>query len=262
MQLLNRQNNNQDAYPQSSLLNRDQKLAVAFLFIFTLGVVGYGAYQFKTNLVSAIDYSKGRPLTILDEEVIASSTDAYLKKQDTDKDGLNDWDELNIYETSPYLEDTDGDGIKDSEEVKKGTNPKCQEGKDCSQSNFLSDATATSSGIVSDTVTNGLSQEQLKQLEQVNQLIQLRDQAGTSSAALKAYTGAGADVTTDAGQTQSTILSGTKTADANSQQILNGQADVTTLRQALLKAGMDPASLSKISDEILLQSYGDVLKKK
>ena len=43
--------------------------------------------------------------------------------KDTDKDGLSDYEEKNIYGTNPLDPDTDKDGMKDGEEVKKGRNP-------------------------------------------------------------------------------------------------------------------------------------------
>lgn len=54
-----------------------------------------------------------------------------LKLTDTDKDGLNDFDELNVYNTSPYLEDTDSDGILDKKEIEDQTDPNCPVGKQC-----------------------------------------------------------------------------------------------------------------------------------
>ena len=38
-------------------------------------------------------------------------------QQDTDGDGLNDLDEMQIYETDPSVADTDGDGLTDGDEV-------------------------------------------------------------------------------------------------------------------------------------------------
>ncbi|HMV65325.1 MAG TPA: hypothetical protein PKA64_00650 [Myxococcota bacterium] len=42
---------------------------------------------------------------------------------DTDGDGLNDFDELNVYETNPLSEDTDNDGDIDSMEIEFGLDP-------------------------------------------------------------------------------------------------------------------------------------------
>ena len=42
---------------------------------------------------------------------------------DMDKDGINDGDEVNIYNTDPFSEDTDGDGLSDGLEIVLGTDP-------------------------------------------------------------------------------------------------------------------------------------------
>lgn len=44
-------------------------------------------------------------------------------KADTDKDGLNDYAELNVYGTDPLKRDTDDDGMGDGDEIKRGRNP-------------------------------------------------------------------------------------------------------------------------------------------
>ena len=46
-----------------------------------------------------------------------------MKTQDTDGDGLSDWDEIHLYHTNPNLADTDGDGYPDGEEVAHGYSP-------------------------------------------------------------------------------------------------------------------------------------------
>ncbi len=42
---------------------------------------------------------------------------------DADKDGITNYDEVNLYKTNPYAADTDGDGYIDSAEITKGYNP-------------------------------------------------------------------------------------------------------------------------------------------
>ena len=42
---------------------------------------------------------------------------------DSDGDGLNDDDEVNIHETDPLMADTDGDGLSDGDEIAASTNP-------------------------------------------------------------------------------------------------------------------------------------------
>jgi hypothetical protein len=54
-----------------------------------------------------------------------------LKRTDTDGDGVSDYDEMNVYKTSPYLKDSDSDGAPDNIEIARGTDPNCPEGKTC-----------------------------------------------------------------------------------------------------------------------------------
>ncbi|GAF98000.1 unnamed protein product, partial [marine sediment metagenome] len=55
------------------------------------------------------------------EEEFGLGTNAY--KADTDEDGLNDFEEIEMYNSDPVNSDTDGDGYKDGEEVKNGYDP-------------------------------------------------------------------------------------------------------------------------------------------
>ncbi len=58
---------------------------------------------------------------ILDNEEKKIGTNP--KSWDTDKDGLGDYQEVNIYGTDPLDPDSDGDGMNDGKEVKRGRNP-------------------------------------------------------------------------------------------------------------------------------------------
>ena len=61
---------------------------------------------------------------LLDEEEKAIGTNPY--NPDTDKDDLNDYQEVNVYKTNPLNPDTDCDGVPDGLEIKLGRNPKGQ----------------------------------------------------------------------------------------------------------------------------------------
>jgi len=52
--------------------------------------------------------------------------DFFVKKYgiDTDRDGLTDWSEINIYETDPLINDTDNDSLPDGWEIKYELDPK------------------------------------------------------------------------------------------------------------------------------------------
>jgi uncharacterized protein YqgV (UPF0045/DUF77 family) len=52
----------------------------------------------------------------------AASTQNTSNKQDTDKDGIPDWQE-DLYGTNPQVADTDNDGTNDSEEIARGRDP-------------------------------------------------------------------------------------------------------------------------------------------
>lgn len=54
-----------------------------------------------------------------------------LMTKDSDNDGLSDFQELNMYGTSPYLADSDSDGYSDKEEIDGGFDPNCPKGEDC-----------------------------------------------------------------------------------------------------------------------------------
>lgn len=50
-------------------------------------------------------------------EYLKSLDEETLRSLDTDSDGLNDWEEMNEYNTDPLTADSDGDGLSDGEEV-------------------------------------------------------------------------------------------------------------------------------------------------
>lgn len=105
-------------------LPKEQRLAVIFLSILGLAVLVFWAWQFKSRVSSPFK----KPANQARYAMIASSTDL---TKDTDGDGLTDYEEINIYHTSPYLADSDSDGISDGQEVKAGTDPNCPTGQTC-----------------------------------------------------------------------------------------------------------------------------------
>ncbi len=89
-------------------------------------------------------------------EQLNENDSTVLKTKDTDGDGLSDYDETNVYRTSPYLKDTDSDGLSDGEELKNNTDPNCPQGKTCAN------PTPVNNQIPSDSEINfnGLMNEQ------------------------------------------------------------------------------------------------------
>jgi hypothetical protein len=69
--------------------------------------------------ITTADDADGDGLTFAQE--MALGTDP--RYADTDGDGLNDGDEVNVYHTNPLLADSDGDGMSDADEIIAGTDP-------------------------------------------------------------------------------------------------------------------------------------------
>jgi len=129
--------------PTKSGLSKEQKIGFILLLAFAFLSVGLGVLQIRNTMYSHFALNS-QVSGVLKDQV--NTIDA-LRFRDTDKDGLNDFDELYVYNTSPYLVDTDSDGIPDGEEVKRGLNPNCPEGQDCS----VSSDTVDQMGSVSST---------------------------------------------------------------------------------------------------------------
>jgi len=199
------------------------RLAVIFLIIFAGVAIILWAIQFTNNLQVT------KPLS---EEEIAEiqkqqEAEQISRTQDTDGDGLVDYDELNFYGTSPYLEDTDSDGIDDKREIDLGEDPNCPRGQECFNSNSDGEASATDESASA--TGQQFTAEQLAELERL-----LGEGDGASSN----------EISSDNQEIES---------------VLTGRADAASLRALLDQFGMDKDTLDKISDEDLMRIYGETL---
>ncbi len=111
---------------------------------FSLGVLGtcgaavlvFSTMYFRSNITSPFRVSTAtltNARTAIDK-INASDSTLEAERQrakDTDRDGLNDYAELNTYKTSPYLSDTDSDAIADAIEIAQGSDPNCPSGQTC-----------------------------------------------------------------------------------------------------------------------------------
>jgi hypothetical protein len=78
-------------------------------------------------------FSQDRNFHIKTPEELEQERVQKLKETDSDKDTINDYDELYVFRTSPFLEDSDSDGVPDNKEIAMGTDPTCAQGKTCRQ---------------------------------------------------------------------------------------------------------------------------------
>jgi len=96
-------------------------LSVLGLFVLVLGFVQirgaiYGPF-------GGFKKSNTKKELVLTQEEILSILSEQAKQEDTDKDGLSDYDEVYLYQTSPYIQDSDSDAFSDQEEVDTGSDP-------------------------------------------------------------------------------------------------------------------------------------------
>lgn len=126
------------------ILTKEQKIGFALLLCFGLIVVVLGVLQLRNTIYSP--FVIHAPDQTSDLAALFQNNEARLQQIDTDHDGLNDYEELNFYSTSPYLPDTDSDGISDKDEIAVGSDPNCPSGQTCQS---VSDLSKGSTGEIS-----------------------------------------------------------------------------------------------------------------
>ncbi|MFA4937523.1 MAG: hypothetical protein WC575_04565 [Patescibacteria group bacterium] len=149
--------------------SKEERRVYIALFLVSIIALILGYWQITNNIrlpfiLPAISPSSdtGSALTISDDQLV-------LQNQDSDKDGLSDYDELYVYKTSPYLKDTDSDGYTDDTEIASGNNPTCPAGQTC----LVAPANTTGAALAPRTTTelrallkeSGVSEEQLTALD-------------------------------------------------------------------------------------------------
>lgn len=132
---------------------------VAIIFFIVIG----GALQLRSHLF----FTERNLLSVREEIQANSDTDEEstgvegdlenLQQQDTDGDGLNDFEEQYVYNTSIYLVDTDSDGASDFAEVQNGANPNCSDGNVCVTLGTADTTSATSTSTGEEAVNSQYS---------------------------------------------------------------------------------------------------------
>lgn len=114
-------------------LSREQKAGFVFVIVCGLCALVLGGQYLWTHMASPFAIVYSGPKFLLGSEEEAAKI-AEQRKQDTDLDGINDYDELYIYKTSPYLADSDSDGLQDGVEITSNQDPNCAVGANCASS--------------------------------------------------------------------------------------------------------------------------------
>ena len=100
-----------------------------FLLAIGVGALILGFLRFNATINSSFNINgiDNKNFTGYEEQELQEILNQ--QNSDTDQDGLSDYDEINIYNTSPYLEDTDSDGYSDAQEINDKENPLCPKAK-------------------------------------------------------------------------------------------------------------------------------------
>jgi len=172
-----------DEQPATRRLSKEQKIGFVLLFCFAILTVGLGMLQIRNTMYAPFALNNNIPPD-LKEKV---NDEMSLQYRDTDMDGLNDFDELYVYSTSPYLADTDSDGIQDKQEVDLGKDPNCVEGQDCIPQDTAQVVTS-STILLGAAVDPGAAPTDLNaMMSDPKQLRQLLLQAGMDQKVLDSY---------------------------------------------------------------------------
>lgn len=141
--------------------NTHQKLTLGIVVVIGTTAFVFGIFHFRKSVKAPFIFPdtgvEFKTSSELEQERIAR-----LKKEDTDKDGLVDYDELQIFRTSPFLEDSDSDGVLDGTEVAAGDDPNCPKGATC-RIVRPGTGTPTSTPAATDAAAAAPSEEQIQQ---------------------------------------------------------------------------------------------------
>ena len=258
-----------------------KKNRVAMFGLATMAVLGLGSFAliFQTfsarlrapfHLLPPRDINSFSISTDFDEQIAAQT-------KDTDQDGIPDAQELQVYKTSPFLEDSDSDGILDKEEIAKGTDPNCPEGVDC-RNNYFADARTTEQervvkGLYESTVSAKIAETGIPGLTDATAIRGFLKQAGIADEVINKFSDAELRGIFEEAAKQSPISSGDHNPSQPPLTLRGGESGggesggelpknptPAEIRDLLLKTGVEKEMLAKFTDAQLIQLYQDTLK--
>ena len=248
-----------------SRLTKSEKLGFAGLIVLAVVILYLGFSQMGNNIkgpfLARLAASLSKNNAEETKELNAEEQMAVLKTKDTDKDGLSDYDELNIYQTSPYIADTDSDGVNDKMEIEKNTDPNCPVGKNCKSELTNPTAGASTTTTLSLPFSTGPTADQLFMQSVFGSnpdpktIREFLSKQGADKKTLDAFSDAELLQTfkeiTSASSTVSSAAPPSTTIDYNN-------LSASQLRDLLSQQGVSTEALKKISDKDLLEMVKEI----
>lgn len=185
-----------------------------------------------------------------------------LRSKDTDQDGLDDYTELYVQGTSPYLGDSDSDKVNDNDEVKAGTDPNCPQGQTCQQRTILDDTSTADETSTDNADTDTVTPEELRKTLVASGAPQATIDQLSDSELVELYnetvTETGTDPLAESTNTNTNAFSDLGTeSNLETTDVLN--PDASELRSILVELGADEESLNSVDDETLLLIYQEAV---
>lgn len=252
---------NQNKKSQIDSQKRQNIIFGAVLFVgFSAMIMGF--FQIYGTIKSPLS---GKGDQDSDNTLINTTSEAdqlvFLKNKDTDQDGLNDYDELNIYETSPYLADSDGDDLNDKTELDSGSDPNCPKGKTCvitsADGTNTNTSTSTNTAVTTTDISSSELRATLKELGAPANIVDAMDDATLRSVYQETVADTGIDIN-DLKNTNSA-----EPSDSAGQEITVDalqKLDATQIRQLLVSSGVSESDLNQVDDATLELLYTQALQ--
>lgn len=248
-----RGNGSDDNTPESRFsIEKNRTWYIVGLFVFVLvfiNVFSWSMFRSVYRPFDAMEQRSAEKYPAIMEKPSQEEVQLAMKSQDTDADGLNDYDETFLYSTSVYLTDTDSDGMSDKEEIDKGENPTCPKNTNCgmtsSEDNQVSSAeNKTFNEFAAETLRQtllgmGVNKDQLAVFSD-EELMEIYQEAISS---------------------QQEQVAGIPQESGLTPDSLKYFEDLepNEIRQLLVKAGLDEDLINPVPDDELMKIYLETL---
>ena len=261
------------------MITTSQKLLLVCLTILAVGIVSFGimqiSYRIHQPFLGTNQLSKELTVDLgqIDLAELQSKLDAAQTK-DTDGDGLTDFTERVIYQTSIYLADSDSDGYNDKEEIDAGSAPLNSQSTPL---NIGQESLVTQTETKTEEPSEQLSAEEIKRALQLAGVDQAVLQQIDQQTLIDLYRQTVQQTGTDLLQLQQQQQQRQQPGDSpligqdldideireQSNQLAKQQLqemDIKEIRQLLLVNGMDLETLNQIDDQTLRTLLAQILQ--